>query len=39
MVAPIERIAVVNDPDDPENLRSAMEAAQEANVPVTLDED
>lgn len=39
MVAPIERIAVVNDPDDPENLRSAMEAAQDANVPVTLDED
>lgn len=39
MVAPVERIAVVNDPDDPENLRSALEAANEANVPVTLDED
>lgn len=39
MVAPIERIAVVNDPDDPENIQSAMEAAHEANVPVTLDEE
>ncbi|MEQ1761577.1 MAG: hypothetical protein ABL984_00395 [Pyrinomonadaceae bacterium] len=39
MIAPIERLAVVNDPDDPENLRSAMEAANKSSVPVTLDEE
>jgi hypothetical protein len=37
MVAPIERLAVVNDPDDPENLRESMDAASQASVPVTLD--
>ena len=38
MVAPIERIAVVNDPNDADHTRDALETAREAKVPVTLDD-
>jgi hypothetical protein len=39
MVAPIERIAVVKDPNDPEYTEAAKETAEQAGLPVTLEDE
>lgn len=39
MVAPIERISVVNDPDDAESIGETLKNVHRAALPVTLDEE
>lgn len=39
IVAPIERLVVVNDPEDPKNLESSLGAASASSLPVSVDEE
>jgi hypothetical protein len=39
MIAPIERLAVVIDPNDQEATNAALDAAEASKIPVTLDEE
>jgi hypothetical protein len=38
MIAPIERLCVVNDPHDPDHIREVLDMASESSIPVNLDD-